>query len=65
MSIFEEYAAFSNLKLNLAKTVVVPLFSPHSLEDATAALHQAVPITREMSIQDYAKYLGILLGPGA
>eukprot|EP00969_Alexandrium_andersonii_P185164 8180564-Alexandrium_andersonii.AAC.1 len=63
MSIFEEYADFSNLTLNLAKTVVVPLFSPRSLEYAADALHQAVPITREMSIQDHAKYLGILLGP--
>eukprot|EP00969_Alexandrium_andersonii_P175061 7742513-Alexandrium_andersonii.AAC.1 len=65
MKIFETYADFSNLELNLAKTVVVPLFSPRSLEASAEALHQAAPITSEMSIQDHAKYLGILLGPGA
>eukprot|EP00969_Alexandrium_andersonii_P171858 7596660-Alexandrium_andersonii.AAC.1 len=63
--IFEEYAIFSNLKLNLAKTVLVPVFSPGDLETARLALLQTAPTTVHMAIQDHVKYLGILLGPGA
>ena len=34
LEIFDQYAEFSNLKLNLGKTVVIPLYLPGNLEAA-------------------------------
>eukprot|EP00969_Alexandrium_andersonii_P191357 8452655-Alexandrium_andersonii.AAC.1 len=65
MGVFEEYGVLSNLKLNLATTILAPLFCPGRLEEAKGALRRSVALTGQMVTQDYAKYLGVLLGPGA
>eukprot|EP00969_Alexandrium_andersonii_P246502 10893292-Alexandrium_andersonii.AAC.1 len=41
MGIFDKYGVFSNLKLNLAKTILATLFSPGKLAEAKEALRQA------------------------
>ena len=63
--IFEEFEKMSNLKLNLSKTVVVPLFPTPSLLEAKASLTSTVPSWSAAKFAYHAKYLGFLLGPTA
>ena len=61
---FREYAGFSNLKLNLKKMVLIPLFLPGKLEEAGQRLKGYLPEAELMEITDHAKYLGVMVGPG-
>eukprot|EP00974_Lingulodinium_polyedra_P017458 1691992-Lingulodinium_polyedra.AAC.1 len=62
--IFFEYERLSGLRLNVKKTVMVPLFpwDPLSLR---ARLHAAAPLWGQLGIARNAKYLGVYLGEGA
>ena len=62
---FYEYAGFSNLHLNLKKTVIIPLFLPGDLQRARERILLHLPEASGMEINDHAKYLGALVGPGA
>ena len=62
---FREYAEFSNLHLNLAKTVIAPLFFPGKFEEAKAWIRANVASSINMKIDEKAIYLWIELGPGA
>ena len=62
---YKRYEVFSNLKLNLKKCYVIPLFYTANLEKAKSHILKRVERAREMSFAWYAIYLGIYLGPGA
>ena len=59
---FQVRAGFSNLHLNLGKTVLVPLFLPGKLEEAKAWLRERVTSSLGMRIEDKSTYLGIEFG---
>ena len=63
MSTFHEFAAISNLKLNIGKTVLIPLW-----ESSTFAvkrwLHECFPLWSSVEVSWSARYLGFLVGPG-
>ena len=60
---FEEYASISGLHLNLAKTVVIPLWI-EPLIKAQESFAKVHPWWWEMKWADHASYLGFILGPG-
>ena len=62
---FEEYAVFSSLHLNLKKTVVIPLFSPTDMDAAKSRINDLLRQAPHVIISLAATYLGIILGPGA
>ena len=62
---YGKYAIFSNLKLNLKKCFVVPIFSTHGIEVAMRYIVEKVPGAADMCFAWCAIYLGIYLGPSA
>eukprot|EP00969_Alexandrium_andersonii_P370115 15476578-Alexandrium_andersonii.AAC.1 len=62
---FERRGHFSILKLHLTKTAAAPLLCPSNLEEAKSTLRTVAPLAAHVAVQDYAKRLGVLLGPGA
>ena len=58
------HAAFSNLKLNFDKTIIVPL-GTDDIQLAKGMLEGACPIAVRCTVELQAKYLGIRLGPAA
>ena len=62
-NIFEDFEKISNLKLNLNKTVVVPLFPSPGIDEAKGILAARVPSWSEAQFAYHAKYLGFTLGP--
>ena len=63
LEIFDDYGDISNLRLNLAKTVVIPLFLPQNWLEARRIVLGTVPRTELMKITLSAMYLGVHLGP--
>ena len=61
-TLFDEYAAISGLRLNLAKTVWVPLRTGDPVAARTQVMEHA-PSWVGMHFAHYAKYLGFYLGP--
>ena len=63
---FHEYALISGLWLNLKKTVIVPLWRPQEMH--YKEIHKSLAVVgygwEEVPVQDSAKYLGFLVGPG-
>ena len=63
LDIFQTYGDISNLRLNLPKTFLIPLFSPDSLETARERARAMVREAAAMRIEWSAMYLGAKLGP--
>ena len=63
--LFHEFASISNLRLNLAKCIVIPLSPEVTLDQFSCDFVEIVPRWKEFKIDDCAEYLGILLGPGS
>ena len=55
------YERVSGLKLNVKKTVLVPLFPFESLS-LRARIHAAAPLWGHIGLAKHAKYLGVYLG---
>ena len=64
LDLFAQYGAFSNLKLNLKKTVVIPLYSSN-LNAERLVQSQRDPRIGELKWEYAAKYLGVYVGPEA
>jgi hypothetical protein len=70
--LFEEYAGFSNLGLNLKKTMVIPLtHGSHNIDAVKHEVLQSIQSTEacqqisNMHFAKAAKYLGVMIGPDA
>jgi len=63
-AIFDDFAAISNLFLNLPKTVVIPLWHC-PIEQARLLIHSSCPTWEGVSVLECARYLGFLVGPGS
>jgi len=61
-SIFHDFALISGLFINIAKTVMVPLY-PYDLLQLRASIHQLTPAWGAIGISGLTKYLGFMLGP--
>eukprot|EP00959_Pyramimonas_sp_CCMP1952_P071022 1482766-Pyramimonas_sp.AAC.1 len=55
--IFAEYERVSGLRLNVKKTVFVPLFTFGAMS-LRSRLHAAAPLWGQLCIAEQAKYLG-------
>ena len=62
LDIFQVYAGFSNLHLNLSKTVVIPLFEA-DLEELKNEMTKSHPDCFNLQWAYHCKYLGIHIGP--
>ena len=62
MRLFKEFGDISNLRLNLPKTVIIPLW-PTSIKSFRTFLHSDRPEWNNVAISFAAKYLGYLIGP--
>ena len=60
---FIEYERISGLRLNIDKTVFVPLFR-YDRDEVRRRLTREAPLRGALPIQDKAKYLGMVVGPG-
>ena len=58
------WAKASSMHLNLKKCVIVPLFA-FLLVDLRDRIDFCIPGAKDFLIASYAKYLGVLIGPGA
>ena len=63
-TIFEEFAGFSGLCINMGKTVIIPLWATTTAE-ARRFIHDNFPALTRAQVALLAKYLGIWLGPMA
>ena len=61
--LFDEFAQISGLKLNLSKSVIVPL-NAFGAKTFHIRRDQATPRWKDMPIRDHCKYLGFYIGPG-
>ena len=59
--VFEEYGRISGLKLNIRKTVIIPLFQI-DLKVLKQALAMKIPLWAEADVQDHGMYLGFVIG---
>ena len=62
-TIFEEFEQVSGLRLNMKKSVIIPLNSSR-LQGFTSLRNRIVPQWKDMPIKDHCKYLGYMVGPG-
>ena len=63
LRIYEQFAHFSGLRLNFAKTVVVPLWLSNGDCTPRDILMQACPAWREMCFASHGTYLGFSVVP--
>ena len=63
--LFEKYGVFTNLKLNLAKTTIIPLFLPKEKERANNIIRAVLKEADTVNIAWLEKYLGVYVGPEA
>ena len=64
LGVYEEFAKISNLRLNLPKTVLVPLW-PHNKQQLIRTLiNDTLPEWSSAVVSDWSRYLGFALGPG-
>ena len=61
--IFDEYGRISGLKLNLKKTILIPLFQL-AISSIQEAIKVGVPLWKEVLVQDHGTYLGFVVGWG-
>jgi len=62
--LFVVIGEISSLYLNLKKCVCIPLWT-YTTETVRRFLHESIPQWKDFAIQDFGKYLGFLIGPGA
>ena len=63
LHIYEQFSYFSGLKLNLTKTIVIPLWRQDGDITPKDLLSQACPGCKEMSFSSHGTYLGFSVGP--
>ena len=63
--IFNDFGNAANLRLNLSKTVVIPLFPQPDLASVKTTITQSVPDWSTAQYSYNARYLGFSLGPDA
>ena len=63
--IFSDFGNMANLRLNLSKTVVIPLFPQPDLASVKATLTRSVPNWSSAQFSYDARYLGFFIGPEA
>ena len=63
--IFADFGSMSNLRLNLSKTVVIPIFPQPNLSDVQDAFTRSIPEWAAVQFAYSARYLGFTLGPEA
>ena len=63
LPIFEQYAVLANLRLNLPKTFLIPLFLPENFALAKARTLARIPQAADMAVELSATHLGVNLGP--
>ena len=63
--IFEDFGNMANLRLNLSKTVVIPLFPQPDLASVKTAISKSTPHWSTAQYSYNARYLGFALGPDA
>ena len=61
--LFKEYSGIFGLRLNISKTILVPLFH-YTAEELRARIAAAAPELGGIEIEDAAEYLGVFVGPG-
>ena len=64
LAIYKEFEAVSNLKLNLPKTVLIPLWPCKMQEWKGNVLHDALPEWCRCDVATWSRYLGFAVGPG-
>ena len=62
--IFEEFASISCLRLNLPKTILVPLW-PSTPTSVSRMLHDTHPEWNNVEVSYASRYLGFIIGPEA
>ena len=62
IQVYDDFAKFSGLRLNLRKTVVIPL-RPVTLDVARTLLARHSPAARDMEFAFHGTYLGFAIGP--
>ena len=62
LQVYEQFASFSGLSLNLPKTVIIPLWEVDLAEDKRA-LASMVPRAGRMSFATRGTFLGFAVGP--
>ena len=62
MKIFQDFAAFSNLKFNMSKTVLMPLWES-SEDEVKSLLRRLAPVWRDVLVERSSCYLGLYIGP--
>ena len=63
--LFKEFHTISALRLNVKKTIVVPLWAYTDKGNIARLMKEHCPGWADVVIDNKAKYLGFLLGPGA
>ena len=63
--IFHEFGEISSLKLNINKTIFIPLWPGFSSQGLRRLITEVCPAWRDIGIDTCAKYLGFFIGPGA
>ena len=63
--IFDEFGEISGLRLNIKKTLFIPLWPLQSKEALQALLREECPRWKDIGIDNKGKLLGIVIGPGA
>ena len=62
--LFDDYADISNLQLNIAKTVFVPLWRLCNKLTLSNLIREICPQLRMVKVDNNSKYLGFMIGPG-
>ena len=60
--LFQEFELISGLKLNMKKSIIIPLCSK-GIEWCTTKMNTMTTLWKDMPLQYHAKYLGFMLGP--
>jgi hypothetical protein len=64
-SLFSEFEQISALSLNIAKTVMIPLWKYSSASNLRNLICELCPGWKNIGIASYGKYLGYMIGPGS
>ena len=64
-SLFKQFHEISGLSLNIAKTVIIPLWPFNGDCNIRALIREFCPEWRDLQVRKQGKYLGFILGPNA
>jgi hypothetical protein len=64
-TLFSEFEEISGLSLNIAKTVMIPLWKYSSASNLRNLICELCPPWKNRGIASYGKYLGFMIGPGS